>query len=380
MSALSRFDHEDSLADLHKNVEIDVKVASIHKTLKLHFPFVSRISVALYDARSDMLKTFLHSSGDATPLVHYQAKLSEMPSLLDVLCKGRPRVIDDLSICNDSGQQHTRQIRAQGYLSSYTMPIYERGEPLGFLFFNSYERNQFTEEILRQLDPYGHLIALVIINELKSMQNLVATVKTARDFNRFRDDETGSHQDRMSRFARLIAQKIADKYGLSDGYIERVFIFSPLHDIGKIGIPDHILLKPGKLSEEELGHMQSHTTRGRQLVDQLLKNFCLDEVPQIDILRNIAELHHEALDGSGYPHGLKDEGIPIEARIVAVADIFDALTSRRPYKRAWSNDEAFGMLRQLSGSKLEPDCVEALIASREQVEAIQRQFQENILG
>jgi HD-GYP domain-containing protein (c-di-GMP phosphodiesterase class II) len=377
---MPRFDHKDDLADLDRNVKIGSKIASIHNALKLRFPFVSRIAVALYDVRSDMLQTFLHSSDNANALTHYQAKLSETPLLLDMLLKGRPRVIDDLSIFNDSGQQHTQQIMAQGYLSSYTMSIYERGELLGFLFFNSYERNRFTEEVLEQLDPFGHLIALLIVNELKSMQSLRAAVRTARDFGHFRDDETGSHQDRMSRFALLIAQKIADKYGLSDEYIESVFVFSPLHDIGKIGIPDSILLKPGKLSEEEFGLMQSHTTEGLRLVNQMLGNFCLGETPQIEILRNIAEFHHEALDGSGYPHGHKDEDIPIEARIVAVADIFDALTSRRPYKDAWSNDESFDMLRQLSGSKLDPDCVEALIASQEQVETIQRQFQENILG
>ena len=260
------------------------------------------------------------------------------------------------------------------------MPMYSYGHFLGFLFFNSYEDAPFSEEILRQIDPFGHLISLTIIHELSSLQTLLATVKTARDMTHVRDNETGSHLDRMSRYARLIAKKLAGKFNLSDEYIENIFVFSPLHDIGKIGIPDDILLKRGQLTEQERELMKSHTSKGRELIDRMLGNFKLDGMQHIDILRNIAELHHESLDGSGYPYGRQGEDIPLESRIVAIADIFDALTSRRPYKPAWSNDHAFSFLANFAGSKLDPDCVEALISSRPEVEEIQQQFREDPLG
>lgn len=249
-------------------------------------------------------------------------------------------------------------------------------------FYSSihYEREPFTEEVLRQIDPYGHLIALTNVNDLASVQTLLATVKTVRDMAHLHDDETGSHQDRMSRYARLIARQLAVQYNFTDEYIENVFVFAVLHDIGKIGVPNNILLKPGKLTEEEFIHMQSHTIKGRQLIDQLVENFHLGAMPYIDVLRNIAELHHEAMDGSGYPYGRKGDEIPIEARITAVADVFDALTSRRPYKEPWSNDEALAMIGQLSGVKLDADCVRALVEGREEMEEIQRQFREDILG
>lgn len=375
-----RFDHEDHLADLHQNIELSQKVRTIHQTLHPHFPFVSRIAIALYDAKSDLLKSFLFSSAGANPLAHYQAKLSGIASLTEILQKKRPRVINDLSIFNPDKSHHTKRMQKHGYLASYTMPMYERGTFVGFLFFNAQERNCFTEEVLRQLDPYGHLIALTVINDLTVSRTLLATIKTAREMSHLRDDETGAHQDRMSRYARLIARKMAAEYGFTDEYIENVFVFSPLHDIGKMGIPDHVLLKPGRLTEEEFEQMKTHTTKGRQLVDQLLQNFALDAMPNIDILRNIAEFHHEAVDGSGYPNGRKVEDIPIEARIVAVADVFDALTSRRPYKQAWNNAEAFDLLERLSGSKLDQACVSALSNSKEEIETIQRQFQENTIG
>lgn len=373
------FDHEDRLTVVDANIELSKKIAFIHRALEAQFPFIARIAAALHDPKSDLIKTFVHSSNAGNPLPHYQAKLAETPSLLQILEKGHPRVVNNLSIFDQSRHEHAKKVNAQGYHSSYTMPMYQHGTLFGFLFFNSLETDVFTENVLQQLDPFGHLIIMTIISDLSFSQTLLASIKTARDIAHVRDDETASHQDRMSRYARLIAQIIADEHGFSDEYIERVFEFAPLHDIGKIGVPDRILLKNDKLTEEEFKLMQSHTVKGRKIIDQLLDNFSLNNMPFIDMLRNIAEFHHEAMDGSGY-HGRKGEDIPIEARIVAVADVFDALTSRRPYKQAWSNDEAFAMLQNLSGSKFDPACVQALIAHRPEIEKIQQQFKENPLG
>ncbi|HNH53127.1 MAG TPA: HD-GYP domain-containing protein [Nitrosomonas sp.] len=253
------------------------------------------------------------------------------------------------------------------------------GYSLG-LFFNSSETDAFNETTLEQLDLYGHLISLMVINEINSVQTLVAAISTASHMTHLRDPETGSHLDRMSRYARLIAKSLAEQYQLDDEYIERVFMFSPLHDIGKLGIPDQILLKPGKLTEEEQTIMRTHATKGREMIDNMLANFGFDSIPDVDILRNIAQFHHESINGQGYPAGLSGNSIPLEARIVAVADVFDALTSRRPYKEAWSNQEAFAMLERMSGEKLDTDCVKALIDQQEEIEQIQEQFKEDPLG
>ena len=374
------FEHEDVLRELNTNIPLRDKLHYIHKLLRKKFDFIARIAATIYDPKTDLLKTFAYSSDDGSPLVHYQAKLSDSVALNEILEKGRPRVVNDLKIYAGGENEHTKRIQTVGYRSSYTMPMYLNGTFFGFVFFNSYRTNPFNQEVLHYLDVYGHLISLLIINEVGSIHTLLAALKTAREVTHHRDVETGAHLDRMSRYARLIARQLAEKYNFNDEYIENVFLFAPLHDIGKIGIPDRILLKPGKLDEEEFTIMQGHVEKGRQIIDEMLENFGLDGFHHVDILRNIAQYHHEALDGSGYPLGLQGEEIPIEARIIAVADIFDALTSWRPYKEPWTNDESFEALRLLAGKKLDRECVEALIANRNQVEEIQTRFKEDHFG
>ena len=174
-------------------------------------------------------------------------------------------------------------------------------------------------------------------------------------------------------------KEVAKKYKLNDDLVEHIFLFSSLHDIGKIGISDSILLKAGKLTEAEFDTMKTHASKGGEIIDMMLKNLGFDEFPHAEILRNIALYHHEAINGSGY-NGLIGEEIPVEAKIVAVADVFDALTSVRPYKEAWSNERAFLFLQSMAGTKFDSDCVAALINMRDEVEAIQMRFKEDHIG
>ncbi len=372
--------YQDTLSELNKNRTLSEKLRFTHTALKSHYDFIDRIAVAIYDPKTDMLKTFIHSSRDDHPLVHYQAKLSEAGSLHEILSAGNPRVVNDLAVFDKGQHEHTKRIAAQGYGSSYTMPMYLGGIFFGFVFFNSYRKNCFQPEVLHYLDLFGHLISLVIINDLTTIRTMLATVKAVRDIANYRDMETGAHLDRVSHYSRLIAQKLAKKYDLDDEFIEHVFLFSPLHDVGKLGLPDAILKKPGKLTEGEFEMMKSHALKGRQIIDSILQDFGLDSLNHVDILRNIAEYHHEAMNGTGYPYGMQGKSIPIEARIIAVADIFDALTSRRPYKDAWTNEEAFTMLKELAGLKLDKDCVEALIKNCNEVEKIQSRIKEEPFG
>lgn len=366
--------HEYTLGGLNKNIPLSQKLAFIHGVMRKQTPAVHRISVVVYDPKTDLLKTFIHSSGDADPLSNYQVRLGDVGSLREIARSGTPRVVNDLEAFYRGPAEHSRKMTEEGYGSSYTLPMYLNDGFFGFVFFNSYEKNSFHADVLSSLDIYGHLISLTVINELSIIHTMLAAVRTARDMTAHRDVETGAHLDRMARYARFIAKELAPKYGFTDEYIEHLFLFAPLHDIGKISVPDSILHKQGPLNTEEIAIMRRHASKGREIVDAMLSEFGLNSLPYVEVLRNITEFHHEKMDASGYPHGLQGKDIPIEARIIAVADMFDALTSRRPYKHAWTNGEAFSLLRALAGTKLDEDCINALINQAAKVEQIQAQF------
>lgn len=371
------FAHQDTLARLHENLPLSDKLSFIHQIILQDFPFISRLAIALHDEQTDMLKTYAHSTeGNDSPMVTYEAPLNAAPSLREIIEQRRPRLVQDLDIFSLGTNEHTKLVAAKGYKASYTMPLYQSGAFVGFLFFNSFEAHPFTPAVLRQIDIYGHLIALMVINELAAIRTLVAAVQATRSMTHYRDIETGRHIDRTAHYARLIARELAVDYNITDEQIEHIFLFSPLHDVGKIGIPDSILRKPGKLNEEEFDIMKTHPRKGREIIDAILEDFSLYAFNHVNIMRNIAEYHHEAVDGSGYPKGLKGNEIPIEARISAVADVFDALTSRRAYKVPWSNDKAFALLKELSNTKLDRDCVNALLRNPDKIQKIQQRFRD----
>lgn len=179
----------------------------------------------------------------------------------------------------------------------------------------------------------------------------------------YRDNETGMHVVRMSQSSALLARQM----GLSAEECEIILHASPMHDIGKIAIPDHVLLKPGKLEGKEWRTMQSHAEVGAQILASYDSK--LMEVASI-----IARTHHERWDGKGYPDGLQGEEIPLYTRIVSVCDVFDALTSTRPYKVAWPVSKALGYLQENSGSQFDPKVVTEFIAIIDQVLEIRQQY------
>lgn len=370
------FEHRDTLHELTKESSLQEKLIYMHHSINEIFPFIVRIAIAIYDHKTKVLKTFLHSSGQDNPLDHYQSLLDNAPSLKSILKSGTPRVINDLNEFKDMKHEHTKKIKHQGYEASYTMPIYNDGFFVGFLFFNADKKDVFSEDILRQLDLYGHIISLQVIKEFSSVETLAAAIKTTGKLSHLRDPETGTHLDRMSRYSRIIANELAGKYNLDDNYIEHIFMFAPLHDIGKIGIADNILQKQGSLTTYEKSVMRTHAKIGREMIDDLLKNFGLTGFEHVDVLQNIALYHHEAVNGTGYPNGIKGNEIPLEARIIAVADVFDALTSERCYKEAWSNEKAIDTLQELSNVSLDKDCVDALIKNIDNIKEVQSQFKE----
>jgi len=205
--------------------------------------------------------------------------------------------------------------------------------------------------------------AQLLAETLAKQAQKVALVALA-DLAEYRDSDTGEHVLRVARMtyeiARAIKQKGFYSNACDDTLMQHIGMASILHDVGKVGVPDAVLLKPGKLTPEERLVIERHSAAGGSIMRKAER--LMIGSPQFKIAAEIAEGHHECWDGSGYPHHLAGQDIPLAARIVAVADVFDALTSSRPYKSAWSEEEAISHIRQRSAIQFDPNVVDALLS------------------
>jgi putative two-component system response regulator len=191
-----------------------------------------------------------------------------------------------------------------------------------------------------------------------------------------RDNDTGAHLERVQYYCRALSQWLAtqEKFSgvIDPEYIRLMFQTSPLHDIGKVGIPDAILLKPGRLDPSEFDIMKTHTTIAAQTLNAALEKF--PGVAFLNMAKEIAEAHHEKIDGTGYPHGLKGEEIPLCGRIIAVADVYDALVSKRVYKEALTHEAAQAIIEEGRGKHFDSDVVDAFLAIGDKFLEIRQHF------
>ena len=194
----------------------------------------------------------------------------------------------------------------------------------------------------------------------KKLETLTRLAKVAEQ----RDTDTGAHLGRIGRFSSLLARRI----GLSDSYAAMLELAAPLHDIGKVAIPDSILLAQRALTDSEWDIMRRHTLIGHAMLAG-------GDSEPLMVAAQIARSHHERFDGSGYPDGLARDDIPVSARILAVVDVFDALTSKRPYKEKWSDELASEYLRMQAGKQLDPEFVSAFLADAQGIEQVRNSFQ-----
>lgn len=257
------------------------------------------------------------------------------------------------------------------------LPLRSDGEEIGYAVL--FARPDYTPDaaIMTFLAELAHVLgnfvsrALTIetlqVRELELEDARANAIRSLGVASEYRDNETGWHIMRMTNFAQAIAKAL----GLSEELRELLYIAAPMHDVGKIGIADAILLKPGKLSDEEFEVMKTHTTIGVTILT--------GNDPLIAAAREIAGSHHERWDGSGYPRGLQGDQIPLLARICSVADVFDALTSLRPYKKPWPVDEAAAWIFSQSGTHFDPTVVDAFQRAMPEILRIRELYRDDII-
>lgn len=208
-----------------------------------------------------------------------------------------------------------------------------------------------TRQLHKQLRQYNDTLEARVSERTQELEQAKFEIlQLLGRASEYRDDMTGTHTQRVGRLSGMIARRL----GLPEDEAEMIGKAAPLHDIGKIGIPDGILLKPGRFEPHEFDRMKEHTSIGASILDG-------SQFPILKVACSIARSHHEKWNGTGYPEGLKGTEIPIEARIVALADFFDALTHERPYKKAWSPEDALAEVRMQRGEHFDPRIVDAFL-------------------
>jgi len=219
-------------------------------------------------------------------------------------------------------------------------------------------RDHLEELVLERTDQLEKALGKLESYSLDSIYRLTRAAE-------YKDEDTGAHIQRMSHYSAAIARQV----GLKENVTKWILYAAPMHDVGKLGIPDRILLKPGKLDHDEWEIMKQHTIFGGSILEGAKAGYLkLGEV--------IALTHHEKWDGSGYPKGLKGEKIPMVSQTVALADVFDALTSKRPYKEPFSLEKSYSIIRESSGSHFNPEVVDAFFACKDEILAIKEKYKD----
>lgn len=380
---------QQSLIGLIQNINTSISFTDvldyIYEDFSEFIPF-SYIGIALLKNDDHFLEASFGISEKKIPglpenLTGKQYELSET-SLKKIFADRNPRIIADLEEYASiyGKREYTEIILDAGIKSSITLPLYSGSRSVGMIFFSSLEKNIYTEEHAEFLRALADSIAISLDRNIFLDDLMFSSVLALAKLAEARDNETGDHLDRMKAYSYKIAQLLANEeiYSnvLTKNYMTDIARFSPLHDIGKVGIRDSILLKPGKLTYDEFEEMKGHTLYGARVMEAAEENIKHSGRSLFSMGIEIAGGHHEKWDGSGYPLGLKGDDIPLSARIVAVADVFDALTSRRPYKEPFPFDESFRMVVNLSGTHFDPSIIKVFQEKKAEIFNLYDEFRQ----
>jgi len=262
----------------------------------------------------------------------------------------------------------------EGIKSNMIIPLISNGTVLGFLFFSSVKENNYDERTVQLGVKISNEISNILDKTYLTKKMFSTATRTFASLVEKRDNETGNHIIRMTAYSKKIAEALTKdvdcSYRVPESFIKDIANYASIHDIGKIGIPDNILKKPGKLTEEERRVMQTHSTIGGNILKELEQSLKIFNRDFYKTAIDIANYHHERWDGRGYPEGLSGTEIPLAARIVSIADVFDALSSSRVYKDNYGFEESVKIINEGSGTQFDPYLVEVFNELLPQIQRI----------
>jgi len=354
----------------------------LYKEFREDIPF-ERVSIVLTNNEGQIyLNELRHKK--ASNMLQGRLVDAEDTSLSEVFRRQEPRIINDYQdyFAQKPSSELTAMLLEEGIRSSMAYPWVVNVIGIGALIFASSTPNAYNGDLLAKARILANILAVAVEKTILVDDLILASITGLAKLVEAKDSETGLHLQRIQNYSKIIAEQLSttSKYQrvIDEQFIEDIYKFSPLHDIGKVGIADGILLKPAKLTEEEFAVMKRHTVIGAEVLKKSSNNLLRRGRHFFDMAIQIALGHHEKYDGTGYPYGLAGEAIPLSARIVSLADVFDALTSKRVYKQPIDIDVSFKMVADESGSHFDPDIVQAMLDRRLDIIEICELYKENI--
>ncbi len=363
------FEKLDKLIELMENMNQDNSFEGIlhyiYNSFHAFIPY-SHIGIALLRDQNMIEATYGISDPSLgelpKKLFGIRANLNNT-SLQSVVDGGTPRVINDLpAYTKGRSSTYNRILLDAGVRSSITLPLNLNHKPIGIIFFSNTQTNAYSYQHISFLETLSNSIAISLNKNILIDELIYSSAFSLAKLAESRDEDTGDHLGRMQKYAVKITELLQEEqlFGkeITVSFVKDIGRFSPLHDIGKVAIADDIVRKKGKLTPEEYEEMKKHAMYGGRVLRAAEEQMAKSNKGMFQMGIEIAEGHHEKWNGKGYPRGKAGTAIPLSARIVAVADVFDALTSKRPYKEAYPFEVAFQMIVADSGSHFDPVIVE----------------------
>ncbi len=378
-----------AIEEIHRS-NLELSEHPVYGTLEAFIPKVrailsksvpcDRLAVAFIDNSDHIIAESASSNLKSAYLEPGFVSLISETSLGEILETRQSRVINDLVHYYEHVHQSlaTELILQEGVQSNLTIPIEIRGNILGFLFLSSVEKNAFTQEHVKYAERVLNLLKQNLFFHYIIQQIVAQTTSAFVSLMERKDNETSLHITRMSSYSYVIARELTKSdSNVSPMLIREIFWFAPLHDIGKIGVPDAILQKNSGLELDERKIIEEHVTIGLEVIRSMNKGINnILELTMLNTAENIIASHHEKYDGTGYPRGLSGEEIPIEGRIIALADVFDALTSKRPYKEAYPISKALEIIQSSIGTHFDPRVHQAFLEAMPEIRKIYNRYKE----
>lgn len=363
-----------------QDLSLILKLDSIYEHVLDSYPQMSRFSVALMGENSVSNYYVKDTMADVGRYDFEQHELRDNSSLTSIAYTANIRIISDLRKMFQTDR--IRELIGLGHRSSYTYPISYQGKTIGFIFVNAKETGFFSRcDVERDFAYLAQVVANQFIQLFESQRHFQASLEIALKMGHARDPETKEHLTRMGMYSELLARFLSTSLSeISHQFIHRIRLYAPFHDIGKYLIPDDILYSDRRFTPEERAVMNNHTIYGEEIIDEVVQLSGTKTVSEgeIQFIKNIVRHHHECFNGKGLPDALRSDSIPLEARIVTLADVFDALLSKRAYKPAWELSEVIEYIKLQKGKMFDPMCVDVLLANLDQFMEIRSKYLDKI--